>query len=49
MECPSRYTRQVANVKRCRVCQLGRQIRRVEEIVEPRDIDDLSRLIETKM
>jgi hypothetical protein len=48
-ECPSRYIRQVANVKRCRLCQLGRQIRRVEEIVELQDIDDLSRLIETKI
>jgi hypothetical protein len=48
-ECPSKYVKQVNNFKECLSCQLSRQTVRVEEILEERDVDELTRMFWRKI
>jgi hypothetical protein len=48
-ECPSQFTKRVNNFKECRSCALSKQIRRVEEVVDTQDMDELSRMFGRKI
>ena len=48
-ECPSQFTKRVSNFKKCWLCALSEQTRRVEEVVDSQDMDELSRMFGRKM
>lgn len=48
-ECPSQFTKRISNFKECRSCALSKQIRRVEEVVDTPDMDELSRMFGRKI
>ena len=47
-ECPPAFTMTTKGSEECRPCQLNRR-RRVEEVVDEKDVDELSKLLNRKL